>query len=648
MATDGPSVSGYAAALLASVLECCEDAIVGLSRDGVIETWSGGAELLYGYGAEEAQGQPIAVLERPDDPSTSEHLEAACGGRTVRFEASQARRDGSEVDVEITLSPVRSAGAIIGLVYLARDTRDRRRTENERARADLEEAQRIARLGSWSWDPSTDETSWSMGMYRIFGRDPQLGPAASDAFFAYVHPEDRERLAAGYARAFGGGPGWKLDYRIVAGDGTPRTLHALGHEDPSRAGCYLGTVQDVTVERRAERERAELLETSARAESANRAKSDFLARMSHELRTPLNAIIGFSQLLQLEGLQARQREHVDYVLTAGNHLLELINEVLDIARIEAGHMTVSPEPVLLADTVSDAVVLVAPLAQDHDVSLHVDTDGLAHDGHVQADRHRLKQVLLNLLSNAIKYNHRGGHVDISFQLVEGRLVRTLIADSGIGIQPEQLARLFEPFERLGAELTDVEGTGLGLTLSRGLIHAMGGTIEVDSEPGAGSTFMIELTAAEPPGGVHQRGERDRELASLARSDGQRSRILYVEDNLSNLALVERILQRYPGVELIAAMQGMLGLELAREHRPDLVVLDLHLPDIPGTDVLKRLKAEHVTREIPVIVLTADATKTHAERVRQLGASDFLTKPIDVARFLDAIAANLKSHIVAGP
>ena len=239
-----------------------------------------------------------------------------------------------------------------------------------------------------------------------------------------------------------------------------------------------------------------LREQSERAESASRAKSEFLARMSHELRTPLNSIIGFSQLLELEGLDPRQSEHVGYVLKAGGHLLELINEVLELAKIEAGQMTISPEPVALADTVREALALVAPLAGEHDVTLASNTDGLAHDGHVHADRQRLEQVLLNVLSNAIKYNRAGGRVDVSFAVTETGRVRTTIADTGIGIAPEQLAKLFEPFERLGAELTQIEGTGLGLALSKGLLEAMGGTIEVASEPGTGTAVTIELAGAQ--------------------------------------------------------------------------------------------------------------------------------------------------------
>lgn len=377
------------------------------------------------------------------------------------------------------------------------------------------------------------------------------------------------------------------------------------------------------------------------ADKANLAKSEFLSRMSHELRTPLNAVIGFGQLLELDELEDRSREHVGHILKGGRHLLELINEVLELSRIEAGELQISPEAVPLAETVREAVSLVRPIAANHDVHLVSDTSALADDGHVDADRQRLKQVLLNLLSNAIKYNRPGGDVKVSFARAGDDRIRVLVADTGIGISADQFSRVFEPFERLGAERSDVQGTGLGLALSERLVQAMGGSITLESELGRGSTFTVELAAAEPPRGPADPSVNGDALRELIRPPGGNSyRILYIEDNLSNLTLIERILDHQPGIELIPAMQGMLGLELAREHRPDLILLDLHLPDLPGEQVLRRLKAEPATSTIPVIVLSADAGKRQAKSLITLGAANYLTKPLNVPEFIDALSAQL--------
>jgi signal transduction histidine kinase/ActR/RegA family two-component response regulator len=389
--------------------------------------------------------------------------------------------------------------------------------------------------------------------------------------------------------------------------------------------------------------RAELLQARADADSASLAKSEFLSRMSHELRTPLNAVIGFGQLLELEELDEGQRDNVGHILKAGRHLLELINEVLEIARIEAGQLAISPEPVPLADTAREVLALAEPLAASHHVALNIDLAGLVDDGHVQADRQRLRQVLLNLLANAIKYNHVAGRVTVSFESVPGIGIRTLVADTGIGIGAEQLPRVFEPFDRLGAEANGVEGTGLGLALSKRLVEAMGGAITVNSELGRGSTFVVELGAAEPPDDADAVRQAPPALATIGLgSPSERHQVLYIEDNLSNFKLVERILEREPSVELLAAMQGRLGLDLAAEHHPSLIVLDLHLPDMRGEDVLRRLKADPDTRHLPVVVLSADASRRQTERLLALGASDYLTKPLDVQRFIDVIAANLKT------
>jgi CheY-like chemotaxis protein/anti-sigma regulatory factor (Ser/Thr protein kinase) len=364
--------------------------------------------------------------------------------------------------------------------------------------------------------------------------------------------------------------------------------------------------------------------------------------MSHELRTPLNAIIGFGQLLEMDAAaNERQREPVEHILKGGRHLLELINEVLELSRIEAGQLQMSPEPVPLQETVREAVDLISPLADKQGVTVDTDVEALTGDGHVHADRQRLKQVLLNLLSNAIKYNRAGGHVEISFVRPNDEFTRIIVADTGIGIDPSQLSGVFEPFDRLGAEASDTEGTGLGLALSKRLVEAMGGSIKLESQPGKGTTLTVELRAAHNPKADEAAElQVDQPDNCLDGSGSDPYRILYIEDNLSNLTLIKRILERQPAIELLPAMQGTLGLELAREHRPDLIILDLHLPGMPGEEVLRRLKADDTTRAIPVVVLSAEASPRHIQRLLRAGAYDYLTKPLDVQQFLDVIRATI--------
>jgi len=393
------------------------------------------------------------------------------------------------------------------------------------------------------------------------------------------------------------------------------------------------------LERRVAQRTQALLAATAEAERANGAKSDFLSRMSHELRTPMNAILGFAQVLEMEeGFNADQRDCVHHILKGGNHLLVLINEVLDISSIDAGKMTISTEPVSLKDIVEASAGLLQPLAAERNIRLLVMPEE-AEPQHVLADRQRLKQVLLNLLANAIKYNRPGGDVMIRWAAAagsDGAAIRLSIADSGPGISEDKLARLFSPFDRLGAEQTRVEGTGLGLMLAKRMVEYMGGMIGVVSAVGEGSTFWVELHQAEAP--AEGRVERICESIPVVvpESSGMRYSLLYVEDNPANVRLITRILARRPAIRMICAETGALGLQLAREHHPDLILLDLHLPDTHGDEVFAQLRSDPDTAQIPVIMLTADAQPGKRDQLVAAGVRAFLTKPVVVRSFLSVI------------
>jgi signal transduction histidine kinase/CheY-like chemotaxis protein len=372
------------------------------------------------------------------------------------------------------------------------------------------------------------------------------------------------------------------------------------------------------------------------AVAATLAKDQFLSRMSHELRTPLTAVLGFGQLLQMEELSPDDAESVNHIVGAGEHLLALINDVLDISRIEAGDISLSKEPILLRPAVSDAVTLMRPLTEARGITVSL---AVAESVVVYADRQRLKQVLLNLISNAIKYNRQDGTIVISCVQRAGSRVALSVADTGVGIPASSLGRLFEPFERLGAEDTEVEGTGVGLSLSKALMEAMDGTIAASSQAGAGSTFTVTL-----PTGVltDHVGSPDRDPTPLPA--GPAGIVLYAEDNLASLRVVERIFtKRHESLKV--TMEGRFVLELARDLQPRMVILDLHLPDIDGEHVLRQLKADAATADIPVVILSADATPGRLDRLVDQGASAYLTKPLvinDLLTLLDELAPNVQA------
>jgi CheY-like chemotaxis protein len=357
--------------------------------------------------------------------------------------------------------------------------------------------------------------------------------------------------------------------------------------------------------------------------------------MSHELRTPMNAILGFAQLLGLsrkDPLTPGQQERVQQIVKGGQHLLGLINEILDLSQIEAGRLQVSPEPVRLMETVQEVLDLTAPLAAEHDITIRTTWPSKANP-YVRADRQRLKQILLNLLANAVKFNREGGSVVVTCWETDRAGWRIAVTDTGPGIPAHLLERLFTPFERLTAGQTPVQGTGLGLAIAKRLAELMQGRIGVDSIVGQGSTFWIELPAAESQLAQLDGARGTRPMPSLT---DKSHIILYIEDNQANFELIQQVVSEYAQIQLLWATEVEAGLVQSRLNHPDLVLLDLHLHGRDGADVLRQLKLDPATSAIPVVVISADATPGQIQRLLGLGAVSYLTKPLQVKQFVELV------------
>ncbi len=391
---------------------------------------------------------------------------------------------------------------------------------------------------------------------------------------------------------------------------------------------------------------SKLNEAMAAAENANRAKTDFLSGMSHELRTPLNAILGFAQLMDSGSPPPTpsQKRSVDQILKAGWYLLELINEVLDLTLIESGRVTLSREPVSLTEVMQECRAMIEPQAEKRGIGMTFPQFEIPC--FVKGDRTRVKQVLINLLFNAIKYNRPGGAVAVECAVNLPDSIRISIRDTGAGMAPGQLAQLFQPFNRLGRENGPEEGTGIGLVVTKRLVELMGGTIGVDSAIGVGSMFWVELSLTS----AQQLAVQEADRAALARPqvpDGTPLRtLLYVEDNPANLELVEELIARRPELRLLSAADGNLGIEFARAYQPEVILMDINLPGLSGLEAMKILRADPSTAHIPIIALSANAVPRDIEKSLEAGFFDYLTKPIKVNQFMDALDMALKVSAAA--
>jgi PAS domain S-box-containing protein len=454
-----------------------------------------------------------------------------------------------------------------------------------------------------------------------------------------VHPDDLERIQNEfYAVLQKDNVSKTVEYKYLCKDGSykPIELTATNLINDKVINGVLLNYHDISARKLAEEE---IIKARYEAEKANLAKSEFLSRMSHELRTPMNSILGFAQLLDMGELTPLHRKGVNHILNSGKHLLDLINEVLDISRIEAGRISLSMEPLKLNSVILEMLDIVQPQATKRNLTIEL-LDSPSNMLSVIADNQRFKQVILNLINNAVKYNREGGSIKIKTELLSRNLkakarIRISVIDTGTGIKADEINKLFLPFERIGAEKTETEGTGLGLTVVKKLMDAMGGSVGVESIPGEGSTFWIELLQSK------NKLDNMKELVSAMdyESGGTAilGTILYIEDNASNIELVEQILAaRRSNVRLIFNKTGKQAVSLALEYTPDLILLDLDLPDIHGSQVLKNLQENEATRSIPVVIISADAMHHQVEKLIDAGARKYLTKPLHVLDYLKVI------------
>ena len=378
----------------------------------------------------------------------------------------------------------------------------------------------------------------------------------------------------------------------------------------------------------------ELMLSRDEAESANHAKSEFLSCMSHELRTPLTAILGFSQILEYDNsLKSEQQDSIQEIIKAGHHLLELINGILDLTKIESGHVDISLEPVQLDVLVSESISLATPMSEEYGITITAaEMDGCI----VLADRIKLKQILLNLLTNSIKYNREQGKVRIHIDTAGKNTLRLIVSDTGHGIADEKIEDLFQPFNRLDAVNSKIEGTGIGLAITRHLVEMMGGQIGVDSDTGTGSNFWVELPVIGPQPDVHDSKNFSDILVDNIETNKQTFTILYIEDNQTNLRLVSQILSSHEKIKLITAQDQELGLKMAFSHLPDLILLDINIPDLNSYQILDVLQMDKKLMDIPVLAVTTKVTQRDIERGKNTGFTDYLTKPFNIPLFLTTI------------
>jgi len=661
-----------AGALQSAIFNSENFSSIATDEKGVIQLFNVGAERMLGYTAIEVVDRitpadisdPQEVIARANALSHELATTITPGFDALAFKASRGiediyeltyiRKDGSRFPAVVSVTALRDAqGAIIGYLLIGTDNTARKQVEAEQKQLDqrLRDQQFYTRSliesnidALMTTDPAGIITDVNKQMEALTGctRDELIGAPFKNYF------TDPDRAEAGIKRVLSGSK--VTDYELTArardGKETVVSYNATTFHDRDRKlqGVF-AAARDVTERKRFERtlqeNNVELERAKAVSEKANLAKSDFLSSMSHELRPPLNAILGFAQLINSESPPPTpsQTASIDQILHAGWYLLQLINESLDLAQIESGKLALSREPTSLAEVMLECQAMIEPQGQKRGIKMTFPPSGCAY--YVDADRTRLKQVLINLLSNAIKYNQANGTVVVECTKTAPTRIRVSVRDSGAGLPPDMLRQLFQPFNRLGQERSTEEGTGIGLVMSKRLVELMGGVIGVESTVGFGSVFWFELNStAEPKLGVDT--TQPTAIAQAPVRDGAPLRtLLYVEDNPANLKLVEQLIARRPDMRLLSARDGNTGIELARANQPEVILMDINLPGISGIEALKILREDPATAHIPVIALSANAMPRDIEKGLQAGFFRYLTKPIKVNEFMDTLEVALK-------
>jgi PAS domain S-box-containing protein len=589
---------------------------------------------------ERMQRRPIALDDTPL-PNDHHEFRIVRGDGQTRWIYAWSRcesRDGQRVTYGVNLDATERRSAELEL-----------RRERERARFAME----AAGVGIWEMPLDGRPLYWSPQMYHLRGYEPDDGRSLLELGRLNTDPKDQQFIEQMMKRHIELGEPYEHEFRVRWPDGTYRWVATRGHVVRDGEGRPLGVTginMDITERKKAQ----SLWLDKQRVEQSSRAKSEFMARMSHELRTPMNAVLGFTQLLAQDATQhptPRQRERLQHIEAAGRHLLALIDDVLDLASIEADDRPPARESVALGDVARDALQWVGALAQRHGVTLRQEPAALP--GRVLADRRRLGQIVVNLLTNAVKYNRSDGWVEVRARqrlTDEGHAQWGLVVrDNGRGLTSVQLERVFEPFDRLGAEHEGIPGTGIGLTIVRQLAERMGGSVEVLSQTGVGSEFLVWLPAADEPSVQPLVGPLAPALATPLEHDDAVAAdltLLCIEDNVVNMTLVREVVSLRPSVKFLSSDTGAAGLQIALRERPDVVLLDLQLPDLHGLEVLRRLRADERGAGITVIALSANAMPEDVRAALAAGFDDYWTKPIDFTRFLSGLDALAKRTRVA--